>query len=57
VGSPKFVLPRDGGWTADLFLDDFLMVLKTSQGVGLKQAPDGAHLGEEQNGSIGAYKA
>ena len=33
LGSPKFVVPRDGGWTPDPFLDDFSMVLKTSRGL------------------------
>ncbi|MGO9415841.1 MAG: MBL fold metallo-hydrolase [Syntrophobacteraceae bacterium] len=33
LGSPKFVVARDGGWTPDPFLDDFSMVLKTSKGL------------------------
>jgi 7,8-dihydropterin-6-yl-methyl-4-(beta-D-ribofuranosyl)aminobenzene 5'-phosphate synthase len=33
LGSPKFVVARDGGWTPDPFLDDFSMVLTTSQGL------------------------
>jgi 7,8-dihydropterin-6-yl-methyl-4-(beta-D-ribofuranosyl)aminobenzene 5'-phosphate synthase len=33
LGSPKFVVDREGGWTLDPFSDDFSMVLKTSQGL------------------------
>jgi 7,8-dihydropterin-6-yl-methyl-4-(beta-D-ribofuranosyl)aminobenzene 5'-phosphate synthase len=33
LGSPKFVVSRNGGWTPDPFLDDFSMVLKTSRGL------------------------
>ncbi len=33
LGSPRFVISRDGGWLPDPFLDDFSMVLKTSRGL------------------------
>ncbi len=33
LGSPKWVVARDGGWIPDPFLDDFSMVLKTSRGL------------------------
>ena len=33
LGSPKFVVPHNGGWAPDPFLDDFSMVLKSSRGL------------------------
>ena len=33
LGSPKFVVHQDSGWTPDPFLDDFSVVLKTSRGL------------------------
>lgn len=33
LGSPKFVIPHEGGWTRDPLLDDFSVVLKTSRGL------------------------